>query len=272
MSQKLPQKANAATHIHPDAPSIILVHPQLGDNIGAAMRAMLNCGFGDIRLVKPREGWIEERADAASSGAWQIMGPPKIFETTQDAIADLNYIYATTARPRDMIKTVYSPKLAAKKMHRFSTETRQGILFGCEKAGLENEDLTFANAIISFPLNPDFLSLNLAQAVLMVTYEWWMYDREIEDENLVMNDTRPARKEELHGLFTHLETELDATGFLGVPHKRTRMVQNIRNTLQRAHFSEQEIRTWRGILTALTRWRGDGSVVSKNISDRFDQT
>lgn len=268
MTQKLPQKSHAGQHVQETAPAIILVHPQLGDNIGAAMRAMLNCGFGDIRLVAPREGWIEDRAESSSSGAWEILGRPKIYDTTQEAIADLNYIYASTARPRDMIKTVFSPRKAATHMISAPAETRQGILFGCEKAGLANEDLTLADSIISFPLNPNFMSLNLAQAVLMVTYEWWMQTHEYCDEKLVMNETQPASKQELQSLFDHLEQELENTGFLGLPHKRTRMVQNIRNTLLRAQFTEQEVRTWRGIITALTRWRGDGSVMAAKIKDR----
>ena len=156
-----------------DGPVVILVDPQLGENIGTAARAMLNCGLGRLRLVRPRDGWPSDRAVAAASGADAVLDGATLFDTTAAAIADLEQVYATTARPREMIKPVMTPRRAAAEMRAAIGGGRPvGILFGPERTGLLNDDLALADTLISVPLNPAYSSLNLAQAVLLVAYEW----------------------------------------------------------------------------------------------------
>lgn len=241
-------------------PEIILVHPQIGENIGTAARAMLNCGLGALRLVKPREAWPNEKAVAASSGATEVLDRAKLFGTTGDAVADLTRIYATTARSRDMVKPVLSPRAAAAEMRQdLSRGAKVGILFGAERSGLENDDVALADAIIEVPMNPDFSSLNLAQAVLICAYEWRLAGAggEADGPRRGRPQARAATKAELLGLFEHLEAELDRAGFLYPPEKRPRMVRNIRNLFARADLTEQEVRTLRGIVASLVKGRGN---------------
>jgi tRNA/rRNA methyltransferase len=238
--------------------SVILVEPQLGENIGMVARAMGNCGLGDLRLVKPRDGWPNPSALAASSGADRIIDTARVYETTADAVADLQTVLATTARPRDMTTDVLTPRAAAMRMRGdVRADSKVGVLFGKEARGLSNDDVAHANAVITVPLNPNFSSLNLAQAVFVVGYEWYLSADQTPAQELVMpKDTRPANKEEMLGLFEHLEDELDACGFLRVKEKRPVMVRNIRNIFQRARLTEQEIRTFRGIISGLTKFGG----------------
>ena len=155
-------------------PAIILVAPQLGENIGAVARAMLNCGLTDLRLVNPRDGWPNPAAEAMASGAVVVLEQARVFDTVEAAIADLQAVYATTARGRDMLKPVVTPRQAVTEIHQHSQiGQRCGILFGPERAGLSNEDLVYADAALMVPLHPGFSSLNLAQAVLLVAYEWF---------------------------------------------------------------------------------------------------
>ena len=233
-------------------PVVVLVDPQLGENIGTAARAMANCGLDTLRLVRPRDNWPNERAVAAASGADAVIDNAEIYRTTEDAIADCHRVFATTARPRDMIKPVLTPREAAADMR--AAEGRIAVLFGPERRGLNNDDVTLAEAVIEVPLNPDFRSLNLAQAVLLVAYEWFMAGHDGTARTLPMGATRPATKEEALGFFEHLEGELDACGFLNPPEKRPAMVRNIRNIFQRAHLTEQEVRTLRGIVSGLTTY------------------
>jgi len=239
-----------------DGPAVILVEPQLGENIGAAARAMLNCGLGELRLVRPRDGWPSDKARAAASGADAVVDGVRLYPRTEDALADLERVYAATARRRDMIKPIMTPRAAAAEMRCLAAGTRCGLLFGPERAGLNNDDLALADAVIEIPLNPAFASLNLAQAVLLVGYEWYLSGSDAPPVTLPAGATRPANKEELIGLFEHLERELDAGGFLYPPEKRPTMVRNIRNMLGRAGLMEQEVRTLRGIVAALVRRRG----------------
>ena len=238
-------------------PVIILVEPQLGENIGMAARAMLNCGLRDLRLVRPRDAWPNRHAVAAASGADEVIERALVFESTSEAIADLNHIYATTARSRDMTTDVLTPREAAGRWRAASQAgDTSGILFGKEAKGLNNDDVALADAVLTVPLNPAFTSLNLAQAVFAMGYEWFQLDDETPASMLaVPKETRPASKGELQGLFDHLESELDASGFLRVVEKRPIMVRNIRNIWQRARLTEQEIRTWRGVITSLSKKR-----------------
>lgn len=240
------------------APEIILVHPQIGENIGATARAMLNCGLTALRLVKPREAWPNEKAIAASSGATAVLDGAKLFQTTADAVADITRLYATTARPRDMVKPVLAPRAAAAEMREeIARGARVGILFGAERSGLENDDVALADAIIEIPVNPEFSSLNLAQAALICAYEWRLSGPEGEETGPKKGrpQARPATKAEIMGLFEHLEGELDRAGFLFPPEKRPRMVRNIRNLFARADLTEQEVKTLRGIVASLVKGR-----------------
>ncbi len=240
--------------LDPTAPAIILVDPQLGENIGMAARAMLNCGLSDLRLVRPRDGWPSEKARRAASGADLVIEQARLFETVSEAIDDLHLVYAATTRQRGMTKPVLTPAAAALAM-RQRNMAGSGILFGGEAMGLNNDHLALADTILSVPLKAGFSSLNLAQAVLIVAYEWFKSGDATPDSQLPMAHTKPANKAELLGLFEHLEGELDACGFLHIREKRPIMVRNLRNLLQRARLTEQEVRTLRGVISGLAAYR-----------------
>ncbi len=246
----------------PPGPEIILVHPQIGENIGTAARAMLNCGLLNLRLVKPREPWPNEKAVTSSAGADAVLDRARLFATTAEAVADLNRLYATTARARDIVKPVLSPRAAAEEMSAAmaggaAEGAKVGILFGAERSGLDNDDVTLADAIIEVPVNPDFSSLNLAQAVLICAYEWRVSAMGDEGKGEAPRRGRPraapASKDDMAGFYAHLEAELDGAGFLYPSEKRARMVRNIRNLFARADMTAQEVRTLRGIIVALVR-------------------
>ena len=237
-------------------PAIVLVAPQLGENIGAAARAMLNCGLGDLRLVRPRDGWPNARALAAASGADAVIERARLFDSASEAIADLQRVYAATARHRGMIKRVATPRRAASEIRKAAARGEAvGILFGPERTGLHNDDIALADAVISVPLNPGFASLNLAQSVLILVYEWFQSADATAPTRLVTNETRPATKAELLNFFAHLEDRLDDCGFLRNVEKRPSMVRNIRNLFQRAALTRQEVRTLHGIVAELSTLR-----------------
>jgi tRNA/rRNA methyltransferase len=235
-------------------PAIILVRPQLAENIGTAARAMLNCGLSDLRLVKPRPAMPHPRAIAASSGADEVIEKARLFATVEEAAADLDHLYATTARARDQLKPVVTARQAAAEMRGFvAAGERAGYLFGPERTGLENEELLLADALITVPLNPKFSSLNLAQAVLLVAYEWQMAGDATPPRRSDDSKEGPASKEEQAAFFKRLEDELDACGFLRNTQMRPTMVQNIRNVFLRAGLMKHEVRTLHGIVTGLTQ-------------------
>ena len=249
-------------------PVIVLVEPQLGENIGMAARAMLNCRLTELRLVKPRDGWPRDEATAAAAGADEVVEGARVFDTTADAVADLERVFATTARTRDMTQRILTPRQAGAEIRDFMAgarsggqeEIKAGVLFGREAKGLKNDDLALCDAVVMAPVNPAFSSLNLAQAVFCIGYEWLLAGlgdgKDGGGGRLAMaKETRPANKAELERLFEHLEEELDASGFLHVAEKRPGMVRNIRNMLQRAGLTEQEVRTLRGIITSLVTKR-----------------
>lgn len=249
----------------PVAPAIILVEPQLGDNIGAAARAMANFGLGELRIVAPRDGWPNEAARTYAANATCVVDAAKVFPDLRAAIADLHYVVATTARRRDMRKPVLSPEAAAKEMlPRTNTRQNCGVLFGKERSGLENDDIAIADAIVSAPVVPGFASINLAQAVLLIGYEWRKAFLEAgagshaavafgPAEAGTKTGDAPATQDELIGFFEHLERELDASGFLFPPEKRPSMVRSIRNMFKRMGATAQEVHTLRGIVASLTR-------------------
>ncbi|HEX4111321.1 MAG TPA: RNA methyltransferase [Stellaceae bacterium] len=232
-------------------PAIILVEPQLGENIGTAARAMFNCGLIDLRLVKPRDGWPNDKAVAAASGADPVLEQARLYGRVEDALADLRHVYVTTARDRYMVKRVMTPRAAAGEMRAsMAAGNACGILFGPERTGLFNDDIALGDRVIRVPLNPGFSSLNLAQAVLLVGYEWFQSGDETPPDELVVGHSRPATKEELHRFFGHFEEALAQSGFLRTADKRPGMVRNLRNLFQRAECTEQELRTLHGVITA----------------------
>ena len=232
----------------------------MGENIGAAARAMLNCGLTHMALVNPREPWPNERAVAMSSGATEVLNKARLFGSIGEAVGSLNRVYATTARGRDNIQRVVTPRLAAEEMRQAAADGETvGVLFGPERAGLTNDDLVHADTVISVPLNPSYASLNLAQAVLIVGYEWFQATVATESELLRMNTTRPANKAELGYFLDRLEQELDAAGFFHVEDMRPTMVRNLRTLFQRANLTEQEVRTLHGVVSALVKGPRDGS-------------
>jgi tRNA/rRNA methyltransferase len=234
------------------APTIILVRPQLGENIGMAARAMLNCGMASLRLVAPRDGWPSMKAKRAASGADIVLDQATVFDTVAAAVADLRHVLATTARNRELTQRILSPRQAAGEMRGWIDRgERAGILFGPERAGLTNDDLVHADTVLSIPLNPQFSSLNVAQAVLLVAYEWATVSDTGPAERLSDHAAPPATKEELQNLFDHLERALDQSGFLRHKAMRPAMVHNLRSLLQRAAMTEQEVRSFHGVIKYL---------------------
>jgi tRNA/rRNA methyltransferase len=245
----------------PGSPAVVLVDPQLGENIGTAARAMLNCGLTDLRLVRPRDGWPNSRAQRAAAGADVVLDGARLYDRTEDAIADLSRVYATTARHRFMTKPVVTPRQAAAEMRAAAAAeggARCGVLFGRERTGLENDDVALADAVLTVPLNPGFTSLNLAQAVLLIGYEWYTAGDATPARQRSDPDQPPASKADLVNFFEHLEQALDGAQFFRVAEKRPSMVRSIRNLFQRTEATAQEVRTLHGIVTALTGRHKDG--------------
>ncbi len=248
-------RTREATEGTEDGPVIILVQPQLGENIGAAARAMLNFGLTRMRIGRPRDKWPNPQALNTASGAEAVLEQAEIFDTTEDAIADLRHVFAATARVRDMVKPVVAPRDAARRMRdQGAGDEASGVLFGPERSGLDNDDVALAEALMSVPANPAYASITLAQAVLLLAYEWFQAGAPERLVEVTRKGANPATAEELQQLFDHLEGELDACGFLRPLEKRPRMVRNIRNIFTRADLTDQEVRTLRGIISGLKEY------------------
>lgn len=238
-------------------PIIILVHPQLVENIGMTARAMANCALEELRIVAPRDPWPlgevhRQRMAAASSGADHILENAKLYDTVADALADLNFVYATTGRANDMVTRIFTPKAAIPDMiERAKDGQKIGVMFGPERTGLINDYIAMANAKITIPLNPDFMSLNLAQTVLLIGYEWFQAQDQTPANQIRTGHSRPATKEEYQNFYNRLEQELDEAGFFVAEDMRPTMSRSLQNMLQRAEMTEQEIRTWHGVISAL---------------------
>jgi tRNA/rRNA methyltransferase len=250
-------KAQASEFAATDGPVIILVRPQLGENIGTAARAMLNCGLIDMRIVAPRDGWPNVKALNAASGADAVIGGAKLYDSVPEAVAELDLVYATTARGREMIKPVLTPRAAAETLRR-TPVAKAGILFGPERSGLNNEDVSIADAIIEVPLNPAFSSLNLAQAVLILSYEWRTAGGgEASSFNLSTSESASdipvANKSEIMSFFNMMEIELEKRDFYPSAAMQPKMVRNMRNMFQRIQLSQQDVQSLFGIFKALTR-------------------
>ncbi|MDB5475707.1 MAG: tRNA/rRNA methyltransferase [Phenylobacterium sp.] len=251
------------------APAVILSMPQMPENIGAVARVMANFGLSDLRLVNPRHGWPQERAWASASGADWPLNAARLFDTVAEAVADLRLIYATTARPRELRLPVITPREAAANLSRAAAEGQPvGLLFGGERAGLETADIALCQAVVTVPIDPLFKSLNLAQAVAINAYEWRLTVTDAPPPAFREGEP-PADRAAMHGLFEHLERELDAAGFFHPPEKTPSMSHNLRSALSRAHFTDQEVRTLRGVVTALSR--GRGKVLAKLAKDKTEK-
>ena len=238
-------------------PVVILVNPQLGENIGAACRSMLNFGLSELRLVAPRDGWPNPAADSLAAGAAPVLQQAKLYQTTQDAIADLSYVLAATARRRELeIPVMGTDKLGPKLRAIGGQGLRSGIIFGPEKAGLKNADIVLCDVILTYPVNPAFQSLNLAHAVTVFAFLWAASEGVAVPELFDNALSETAPREDLTRLFEHLDTELEAAGFYHPLSKKPLMSQNIRAPLTRAKMSMQEVRTFRGVIKALTKGRG----------------
>jgi tRNA/rRNA methyltransferase len=237
-------------------PCVILNEPQLAENIGAVARVMANFGLSDLRLVRPRDGWPQDRAWASASGADWPLDNARVFDRLEDAAGDLQRLYATTARPRETRLPVLTPREAAGELSlAVSQGLTCGLLFGGERAGLETADIALCQAIITVPVDARFRSLNLAQAVALNAYEWALTVQD-RPPAAFRPDDPPADQTELIGLYEHLERELDASGFFYPPEKTPSMVRNLRVIFARSNLSSQETRTLRGVITALTKGRG----------------
>ena len=253
-----------------ETPAVILMEPQLADNIGMVARAMANFGLDELRLVAPRDGWPNEKARIAASGANYVIDDGRAFPALGEAIGDLNWVAATTARQRDLRKPVLTPLEAVAEMRaRIARGERCGILFGRERNGLETDEVANADAIVMIPVNSRFASLNLAQSVLILAYEWMRTSgaatlgrvttyESPQAPGLDLGDTRPANKQELEGFFVHIEQELDRLGFFNPEHRRQTMIRNLRTMFTRMGATEQEVRTLRGIVVALAHGKGRG--------------
>jgi tRNA/rRNA methyltransferase len=238
------------------APCVILDTPQLAENIGAVARVMANFGLSDLRLVRPRDGWPQERAWASASGANWPLDEARVFERLEDAIAGLTLVFATTARPREAALPVITPREAATRLReRTAAGGGAGLLFGGERAGLQADDIALCQAIVTIPVDARFHSLNLAQAVAINAYEWRLTESAAPSEKFLGLEP-PADQAQVIGFYDQLEAELDAAGFFHPPEKRPSMVRNLRVLFGRAGLSAQEVRTMRGVVTALAKGRG----------------
>ncbi|RDC59862.1 putative tRNA/rRNA methyltransferase [Alteripontixanthobacter maritimus] len=240
---------NIADTMAEKRPVMVLVRPQLGENIGKAARAMLNFGLVEMRLVTPRDGWPNPSAGPAAAGADIVLENAAVFETTADAVADCAHVYATTVRKRGVTKPVVTPREAADTIAK--VEGRSAILFGPERSGLEASDVALARAILTVPINPDFGSLNLAQAVILCAYEWSQHEHLAQPT--VEEILPPAPQEELEGLVAHFETLLEPKGYFYPKGRNEVTRRNLRTVLTKPGWNHMEVRTLRGVLTHLSR-------------------
>lgn len=238
------------------APAVILVRPQMGENIGAVARAMSNFGLSELRLVRPRDGWPNKKAAEMAAGAADIIDGVRVFSEFSDALADLQFAYATTVRPRGMHKPVMEPAeaMAQERIQR-NKGLRTALVFGPERTGLENEEVALCDCIITIPTSPTNTSLNVAQASVVVGYEWW---RAQAGAIAPQERQEVAPREEFMGLLGQLEEYLDEVNYYRVADKKTIMWQNVQTMLMRGQWSSQEVRSMRGLLRAIWEKRKRG--------------
>ncbi len=235
-------------------PVFVLVEPQMGENIGSAARAMWNFGLEHMSLVNPRDGWPNPKAEAMASGAARVLDNVAVTETTGQALQQMNFTFATTARTRDLTKPVMTPEAAMAKAHSLIAQGQKvAVMFGPERAGLANEDVVQANALISVPVNPAFASLNLAQCVLLLAYEWRRLAGTDLGERMDMAGAEFAQTIEVQKLMERLEGALDETGFFWPEDKAESMILTLRNMMSRMPLTQPDVRTFHGIIKALQK-------------------
>lgn len=240
-------------------PSFVLVRPQMGENIGAAARAMWNFGLDRMRIVAPRDGWPNQKAVAMSSGAGRLLDEAQLHPDLAKSLEDCTYVFATTARPRGLTKPVFSPERAMQvAAEKISAGEKVAVLFGPERAGLENEDIARANAIISVPVNPQFASLNLAQCVLLTAYEWQRQVANITHETVDMTKTEWASGLEVEKLAEHYEDRLEQAGFFYPETKAHGMKVNLRNLWSRMPMTRADVQMLHGVMRQMVRWKDRG--------------
>lgn len=256
-------------------PAVILVEPQLGENIGMVARAMANFGLAELRLVNPRDGWPNEAARATASRADHVIDGATLYATAAEAVGDLQLVFATTARQRDNFKPVKGPVEAGRDLRAAARDGRRaGILFGRERFGLYNEEVALADAIVTFPVDPTFASLNIAQAVLLMSYEWRKAGQAREEDTVFAGpDFVPAERHHVTGLLAHLEAALEARGYFRPAAKKPKMLDNLASVLTRPGFTEAEIKVLRGVVASLDYFspkepRGAGYPERKAMADR----
>jgi len=239
-------------------PAFVLIRPQMGENIGAAARAMWNFGLDRMRITSPRDGWPNQKAVAMASGAGRLLDEAIMCETTAEAVADCTYVYATTARPRELTKPVFTPAHAMKDAaQRIANGEKVAVLFGPERAGMENDDIAKANAIISVPVNPDFASLNLGQCVLLTAYEWRQATVETAPATVSM-EGEWASHAEMEALATHYEDRMTDAGFFYPEHKAPSMKINLRNLWSRMPLTRADVQMLHGVMRQMVRWKARG--------------
>ncbi len=239
-------------------PSIVLVRPQMGENIGGAARAMYNFGLDRMAIVDPRDGWPNQKAVAMASGAGRLLDQARITETLAEALDDATFVLATTARARDLTKPVVTPERAMElTREKIAAGGKVAIMFGPERAGLENEDIVRANAIVSVPVNPDFASLNLAQCVLLLAYEW-RRQQGAQPERVEMAGGEWATAIEVEKLTEHYEQRLDDAGFFFPQTKAESMKTNLRNMWSRFPMTRSDVQMLHGMLRQMVRWKERG--------------
>ncbi len=240
-------------------PSFVLVRPQMGENIGAAARAMWNFGLDRMRIVAPRDGWPNPKAVAMSSGAGRLLDEAQLFDDLAEGLSDRTFVFATTARQRGLTKPVYSPEramqIAAEKV---AAGEQVAVLFGPERAGLENEDIAKANAIISVPVNPEYASLNLGQCVLLTAYEWMRQSADVVHETTDLGKGDWATGIEVEKLVEHYEDRLEEAGFFYPPEKAEGMKVNLRNLWSRMRMTRADVQMLHGIMRQMVRWKDKG--------------
>ena len=243
-------------HLTKKQPSIILVKPQMGENIGSAARAMLNFGLENMRVVAARDGWPSQSAVATASGAGRVLDQARHFSSFHDAVGDCHFVFATTARDRDLTKPVYDPKKAMRIAYeKISDGQNVGIIFGPERAGLENTEVVRSNALITVPVNPDFSSINLAQTVLLLSYEWFLATDIYEENSSNTRKTSVASILEIEKLSEQYENELEKIGFFFPEEKATSMKSTLRNIWSRLPLTVSDVKAFHGILRHLLRRR-----------------
>jgi len=240
-------------------PVFVLVRSQMGENIGGAARAMWNFGLDRMRLVDPRDGWPNQKAVAMASGAGRLLDEAGVFPTTAEAVGDCDYVFATTARARGLTKPVVTPERAMEvARERIAAGEKVAVLFGPERAGLENDDIARANAIINVPVNPEFASLNLAQCVLLTAYEWRRQGVEVAAERVELAGTDWASQVDMEKLATHYEERLDAAGFFFPETKAEGMKLNLRNLWSRMPLTRADVQMLHGVMRQMVRWKERG--------------